>query len=168
MVSRKGWGTHIVSGMSVRGSRFCNPTLCGRGSLGYMGEIGGPQRMGHPHCVGDEREGLRSCNPTLCGTIGRVCRTDWRAAKDGAPTVSVRISFYMARPMYRFAVPARVASWAEPPGEDWTWPGAGCDLREAYETSFRLKIAPRLGGERRPPQPEIPPNDRAETYANLG
>ena len=42
------------------------------------------------------------------------------------------------------------------------------EAREAYETSFRLKIAPRLGGERRPPQPEIPPNDRAETYANLG
>ena len=27
---------------------------------------------------------------------------------------------------------------------------------EAYETSFRLKIAPRRGGERRPPQPGIP------------
>src|SRR5260221_1434764 len=75
-----------------------------------MGEIGGPQRMGPPHCVGDERGGLRFCNPPLCGTIGRVCRTDWRAAKDGAPTVSVRISFYMARPMYRFAVPDTVRS----------------------------------------------------------
>src|SRR5258707_153937 len=34
--------------------------------------------------------------PPFAATISRVRRTDWRAAKDGAPTVSVRISFCMA------------------------------------------------------------------------
>jgi hypothetical protein len=34
--------------------------------------------------------------------------------------------------------------------------------REAYEASFRMKIEPRLGTERRPPRSEIKPSDRAE------
>ena len=40
--------------------------------------------------------------------------------------------------------------------------------RDAYEASFRMTIASRLGAERRPPQPVIAPDDRTETHAVLG
>jgi hypothetical protein len=36
--------------------------------------------------------------------------------------------------------------------------------REAYEACLRRTMAPRLGAERRPPQPVIGPDDRAETH----
>jgi hypothetical protein len=39
--------------------------------------------------------------------------------------------------------------------------------REAYEASFRMKIEPRLGDERKPLRSGIAPDDRAETYAKL-
>jgi hypothetical protein len=40
--------------------------------------------------------------------------------------------------------------------------------REAYEASFRMTIAQRLGAERRPPQPVIAAEDRAEVHAKMG
>jgi hypothetical protein len=40
--------------------------------------------------------------------------------------------------------------------------------REAYEASFRMTIASPLGAERKPPQPVITPEHRAETHAVLG
>ena len=40
--------------------------------------------------------------------------------------------------------------------------------REAYEASCRMKIAPRLCAEGRPPHPWIAANDRAENHADLG
>src|SRR5262249_12927601 len=42
------------------------------------------------------------------------------------------------------------------------------DGMEAYEASFRMKIAPRLNGERRPLQQGIAPDDLAQVHANLG
>jgi len=40
--------------------------------------------------------------------------------------------------------------------------------REAYKASLRMTMAPRLGAERRPPQPAIAPEEHAETHAALG
>jgi hypothetical protein len=39
---------------------------------------------------------------------------------------------------------------------------------EAYEASFRMKIEPRLDGQRRTVQAVIGPDDSAEVHANLG
>jgi len=59
---------------------------------GTQDRFRGPQRMGHPRCVGDERGGWRFCNPTLCGH-----KSVWYVGRTGepqrVPIVSVRISF---------------------------------------------------------------------------
>jgi hypothetical protein len=87
LVGRKGWGTQGMVRDEREGGKVCKPTLCGDSHSGKSNRLAGRKGWGTQGMVRDECEGGKFVNPPFAATVIRVSRTDWRAAKDGAPTL---------------------------------------------------------------------------------